>query len=461
VIGRSLLSISNADDQTPFIELAEQVMSSGSSGMQVLHYANPERWFELSMVKLDKETICVTVNDITAQKKSALENEKQKNLLANIMKQSPNGLSITKAIRDEKGEMVDAIAVLMNDACEKLNGVPNEVLLNNTMGSLEPGILTSPLFQAAKALKIGESFRMEYFLQLTNRWLELAVSRMDADLFINVFTDISSTKEAQEKLEQSVSELQRTNSNLQGFAYAASHDLKEPVRKILYFSDRLRSKYEQMLDEEGQKIFSRLESAAGRMNMLIDDLLQFSHINQGAGQMAEVNLGAKVTEVLEDLDLVISEKNAVVEVSSLPVICANSQQMQQLFQNLIGNALKYHKPGVAPHVTLTAEKITGKDIGLPMTTEQQLQTFHLIRVKDNGIGFDQKDAERIFNVFTRLHGNSEYKGTGVGLSIVRKVVENHNGFIRADGKAGAGATFTIYLPEERQPLSDHSPRSTV
>jgi PAS domain-containing protein len=202
IIGRSLLSISGHDDQSAFIQYADEVIETGIAAIHELNYQEPERWFEFSMVKLDEDTISVTVNDITKQKMTSSEIEKQRNLLNTILKQSPNGLSITKAIRDEEGNMVDAIAVLMNDACEKLNGMPNEVMLHNSVGTLDPGILNSPLFQSAKALPVGESFRTEYVLPLSGRWLELAVAKMDEDHYINVFTDITAIKEGQLQLER-------------------------------------------------------------------------------------------------------------------------------------------------------------------------------------------------------------------------------------------------------------------
>jgi signal transduction histidine kinase len=162
--------------------------------------------------------------------------------------------------------------------------------------------------------------------------------------------------------------------------------------------------------------------------------------------LEEVHLNDKINKVLEDLELIIHEKEAKVYIGQMPVIQANRRQMQQLFQNLISNALKYHKPGESPVLYIESQKIKGSESGFSLPEHRGGQYFYLIQIRDNGIGFEQKDAERIFNVFTRLHGNTEYKGTGVGLSIVRKVVENHNGFIQAESAPEKGATFKILLP---------------
>lgn len=446
LIGTSLITFSGAVDQSQFIKYAGEVIETGAPANHVLKYDNPERWFTISMVKLEEDVLSITVNDISYQMLATAEIERQKNLLDNILRQSPNGISVTKAIRNEKGDMVDAIAVLMNDACEKLNGVSNQVLLTNTMGTLDPGILSSPLFKSAKELSVGGTFRTEYFLPLSGRWLELAVAKMDEDHFINVFTDISATKDAQLQLQKTVEELKRLNNNLEDFAYAASHDMKEPIRKIHFFADRLKSELKDTLNEEQTHLFNRLEYATKRMGILIDDLLAYSHVTKGIIDVEEINLNQKIENVLIDLELEIQQKEAHITVSSLPVVKGNRRQLQQLFQNLISNALKYSKPNEKPQIQLSSSIVQGGDLKNIAPPEQSEKRFHLIEVRDNGIGFEQKDAERIFNVFTRLHGGKEYRGTGVGLSLVRKVVENHNGFVWAESKVGVGSTFRVLLP---------------
>jgi light-regulated signal transduction histidine kinase (bacteriophytochrome) len=224
--------------------------------------------------------------------------------------------------------------------------------------------------------------------------------------------------------------------------------MKEPIRKIHFFADRLKEHLSEKMDDNDKRLFERMEYASRRMGALIDDLLLYSHITKSSSTRESVDLNQKVTMVLEDLELQIDEKNAVVNVGKLPVINGYRRQLQQLFQNLIGNALKYGKPGVPPRVDITCKKVNGKDTGEDITGEAAEKTYYLIEVKDNGIGFEQKYAEKIFNVFTRLHGNAEYKGTGVGLSIVRKVMENHNGFVRAESVPDEGSVFKVYFPAD-------------
>lgn len=241
--------------------------------------------------------------------------------------------------------------------------------------------------------------------------------------------------QANEAMQTINKELQRSNQSLEEFAHAASHDLKEPVRKIHYFTNLLKSQLSRHLNEGQLRSFNRIENATHRMGNLIDDLLLYSHVSQRPQETEPVDLSHNVQNVLEDLELNIEEKKAVIQVEDLPIVKGYRRQLQQLFQNLLSNALKYSKQDVAPHIYITANQVkeNGKD-------------YHLISMKDNGIGFESEYYDRIFQMFTRLHGKSEYSGTGVGLSIVKKVVENHEGFIDVESKVGEGSVFKVYLP---------------
>jgi light-regulated signal transduction histidine kinase (bacteriophytochrome) len=278
---------------------------------------------------------------------------------------------------------------------------------------------------------------------------------MDDDHLIHIFTDVTSIKESQLNLERTILQLKRSNANLEEFAYAASHDMKEPIRKIHIFSDILKTEMEQSLTENQARLFDRMQHAVGRMTTLIDDLLAYSHATKGVPDLQEIDLENLVLIVLEVLDLEIQEKGARVSYGALPVIQGNKRQLQQLFQNLISNALKYAKPGVPPEVSITAEVVLGKDVTAQLPADEATKEFHLIQVRDNGIGFNQADADRIFNVFTRLHGNTDYKGSGVGLSIVRKVTENLDGHAWAESTPGGGATFNILIPVNHVPQQLH------
>jgi light-regulated signal transduction histidine kinase (bacteriophytochrome) len=255
-------------------------------------------------------------------------------------------------------------------------------------------------------------------------------------------------RERTSELENANRELKRSNQNLEEFAYAASHDLKEPTRKILFFANRLKELLRDQLSDEQSHLFDRMELSAQRMGTLIEDLLTFSHVSRGAARLEKVDLKKKLQHVLEDLELEIQEKSATITISHLPTIIGHKRQMQQLFQNLLSNALKYGRPDEPPQIHISSTLVEGSEITGYQKGAAESKKYWLIVVRDHGIGFEKEDAERIFNVFTRLHGNAEYKGSGVGLSIARKVVENHHGYIWAESQPGEGSTFKVLLPAE-------------
>jgi PAS domain S-box-containing protein len=262
-----------------------------------------------------------------------------------------------------------------------------------------------------------------------------------------VSRDVSERKQAEEKLRAFTTQLERSNDELRGFASVASHDLQEPLRKIRAFVDRLCLKYAGVLDAQGLDYLDRVQNAASRMQTLIQDLLTLSHVTSRAQPYVPVDLGAIVTGVLSDLEVLIGETQAKIEVGILPLIAADPVQMRQLFQNLLGNALKFHKPGQPPEVNISARvlpshesEIEGAAVGREICQ---------IVVADNGIGFESQFSEQIFTLFQRLHSRREYEGTGIGLAVCRKIAQRHGGSIVAKSEEGQGATFIIKLPVQQ------------
>jgi PAS domain S-box-containing protein len=245
-------------------------------------------------------------------------------------------------------------------------------------------------------------------------------------------------QKSDEKLRQFAAQLERSNRELQDFAYVASHDLQEPLRKIVVFGERLKEKNSEALGPEALDYLERMQKAAVRMQTLINDLLTFSRVTTKAHPFAPVNLAEIASEVVNDLEGRIELVKGRVELGTLPVIDAEALQMRQLLQNLIGNALKFRRPEEPPVVKVEAQIIP--DPGAP---EKKLCR---LTVSDNCIGFDEKYLDRIFNVFQRLHTRNEYEGTGMGLAIVRKIALYHGGDITAKSKPGQGATFILTLP---------------
>jgi signal transduction histidine kinase len=577
VVGKNYLHLFPASKENGAFDLNCQVILTGKSIRHEMYYKGDglDSWYDVIITKLDDKEIYVNFADISEYKNALIELQEKNTLLDNILKHSANGISVTQIIKDKDANIIDGRTILANDAAVTFTGFPKELFLTKTAVELEPNIRDSAYFKmCVHTLETGEPVQTQYLLESTGRWLEISISRMDANHLITIFTDITSTREAQLAIEQSaeqlqtiinhtqsgiftivpvintqnvitdfkflivnrtlasyvnkepnelvgalgsdyfpeykrnglfelfcdsiekkqvnrvefhyrseskdawidimctpfndgvlitftdytdvkkmqlemealVEELKRSNNNLEEFAHAASHDLKEPVRKIQFFTERLKFKISDRLNEEELDVLSRIEKSTERMRLLIDDLLQYSLVNHRHAEIEEVDLNRKLTLVLEDLEVQVQEKQAQIKVGALPIVKGYRRQLQQMFQNLISNALKYNKPGEVPVISISSRKVSGVDSGLNVPSGLWNDQFYLIEVSDNGIGFDQNDADRIFNMFTRLHGKYEYSGTGVGLSIVKKVVENHNGYIKAVSEPGKGATFSILLP---------------
>jgi light-regulated signal transduction histidine kinase (bacteriophytochrome) len=239
-------------------------------------------------------------------------------------------------------------------------------------------------------------------------------------------------------------ELASANTELQQFASIASHDLQEPLRKIQAFGNRLKEKSGEALSDQGHDYLERMQNAAGRMQTLIDDLLTLSRITTRARPFVPVNLAQVVQEVLSDLEVRIQETEGRVEVGDLPTIDADPVQMRQLLQNLIGNALKFHRDEEQPIVRIYSQLFVSQET---QSAEDSVSAeLYQIIVEDNGIGFEEKYLDRIFNVFQRLHSRSEYEGTGMGLAICRKIAERHGGSITAKSTPGQGSKFIVTLP---------------
>jgi signal transduction histidine kinase len=577
VIGQTMLQFFPNTRESGIFEVYRAVIQSGDPQHVEVSYAGPEgrSWFDLSVARLDAVSAVGTFNDITRSREAFRQVGEQKTLLDNILKHSSNGISVPEVMRDEKGAIVDVRTILVNDAAVAFTGLSREAYLSKTAVEIEPNIMQSPYYQLClKTLATGISATIQYKLESSGRWLEITISRMDSERLITIFTDVTSSKEAQLAIERSaskiravidtsqsgvftgspirdtsgeivdfrfnlvnkalaafteqepealigdigsrwfarykdngmfdrlkntyetgnrnqfdffyegkkveawinivitklddeiigtftdfsslkktqlalertVAELQRSNETLQEFAYAASHDLKEPVRKVRIFSDQLNKSLSDRMTPEEKSYFQRMERASSRMGSLIEDLLSYSQVSFSPKSYEEIDMDQLMQQVLSDLDLEIEEKSATVHVEPLFTIRGYPRQLQQAFQNLIANGLKYGKPGVPPLISIGSRKVTGRE-ALPFLPENQLhRSFHCVTVADDGVGFEQKDADRIFNVFTRLHANSDYRGSGVGLSIVRKVVQNHNGYVTAQSEPGIGSRFHVFLP---------------
>lgn len=251
----------------------------------------------------------------------------------------------------------------------------------------------------------------------------------------------------QKILENKVRELDRSNKELEEFAYIASHDLQEPLRKITSFSERLKEKLPSNLEPDVQLYLNRMLAATDNMRTLIDNLLEFSRTSRISEPFVSTDLNNIISEVRADLELKIEETSTKIESDKLPVVDAIPMQMRQLFTNLFTNAIKFKGEGATPQIEIRAFVLSDEE--KDSNHIRQNTIYYKIIVKDHGIGFDQEFSMKIFQIFQRLHGKAEYPGSGIGLAICKKIVENHSGRIFAQSEPGKGAEFIIILPESQ------------
>ncbi|TXE13568.1 sensor histidine kinase [Algoriphagus aquimarinus] len=250
----------------------------------------------------------------------------------------------------------------------------------------------------------------------------------------------------QQKLRDQIKLLDDSNKELEQFAYVASHDLQEPLRKITAFSDLLKEQYDGKLEGEGDLYLSRITAAAVRMRRLITDLLEYSRAGRIENEKVKsVKLSKVIAEMLEDFEIAIQDKSAKIAVGKLPKVIGSETEYRQVFQNLISNSLKFSKPSVNPEISITSEQASEELINSYPNLDSSAN-YYLIKVSDNGIGFEKTHVDRIFSIFQRLHGKKEYEGTGIGLSITKKIIEKNGGVIFAESSVGKGSVFNIILP---------------
>jgi two-component system CheB/CheR fusion protein len=297
-------------------------------------------------------------------------------------------------------------------------------------------------------VETGKNMQIEFYYEKYNRWYDIVCVKM-MDGLVTTFTDVTERKKAAdllalgyEELKVTTNKLEKSNLDLLQFASVASHDLKEPLRKIQAFGNILKDKVQQKLDDSEYKYIDKMISSSNRMQTLVDDILTLSRLSNTEIPFTKTNLNEIIDRIADDLEITIKEKNAKIKVDQLPQINAVAGQMHQLFQNLISNGLKFNE-ALQPLV-----EIKNKPVPKKLATEFDINgnDFYLIEVADNGIGFEQKYASKIFGIFQRLEGNS-YQGSGIGLAICKKIVDNHKGFIKAESSQGKGTKFLLIFPK--------------
>lgn len=268
----------------------------------------------------------------------------------------------------------------------------------------------------------------------------------DSGKITGIIRDVTEQYEKDQQAQRTLEDLQQSNRELEEFAYVASHDLQEPLRKISTFCGRLYARYHDQLDREGGQYLDRIMASADSMRNLIQNLLDYSRVTQIEEALQPTRLDVLLIGVQSELELVIEETRADISIDPLPVVMGHAPLLTQLFTNLFSNAIKFRKPNVTPHIRVSVT--TPSALELAAAGLDTHEAFYRVRVEDNGIGFDPSQTERIFQLFQRLHGKAEFPGTGIGLAICRKIAERHGGALIAHGEEGRGAHFSIYFPAD-------------
>jgi light-regulated signal transduction histidine kinase (bacteriophytochrome) len=298
-------------------------------------------------------------------------------------------------------------------------------------------------------VKTGGSLVIDRYVPQYARWLSISITTLN-DGFVATVQDISDDRQMRRQLEQTVQNLHQSNQSLEQFAYIASHDLQEPLRKIVSFSDVLKTQFSEEMSDAAADLIRRMQLSAGRMRDLVSDLLNYARLSGTQTAFQPVNLNHSLAQVIDDLEFSIHDQQAHIQIEQLPTVLGDAVLLHQLFLNLVANALKFQPNSpTAPAPTVHISGRLAQANSLPESLQQESTPPHSyawITVADNGIGFNEKYLSQIFTIFQRLHGRSHYTGTGMGLAICKKVVDMHGGYITANSAEGEGTTFHIYLP---------------
>lgn len=378
---------------------------------------------------------------LDAERDAHADTRGERDLLARVLQMTQIGVTVMRL--EDPSDPGSLVTIFANAAMKSVTGLDMSTLLGRRLDVAAPYVVSSGRAAAiAEACLTGQPRNLAVAHYLDNQvpgmpaaWIETRAFPVSENIVGLMIQNVTARVEADQANEALKLALERSNGELERFAYVASHDLQEPLRKVQAFGDRLAAHSGPVLDERARDYLSRMQNAAGRMRQLIDDLLSFSRIRNQAQTFTGVDLGTVIAEVLDDLETPIDEKRAVVEVEALPSVRGDALQLRQLVQNLLSNALKFQPPDRPPHVRISWTECT-----LPGNMRGGEIVF-----RDNGIGFEPKHASQIFDGFMRLHPRTAYGGTGLGLAICRRIAEHHNGTLTAESVPGEGATFKLRL----------------
>lgn len=392
------------------------IISGGIIAFLFIKNQNKSHYAKLLEVELEKKKA----------ETNMLATEAKFQSLFNSMKE---GVAIHKLVLNEKGEAIDYIILDINSAFENQTGISLEKARGANASELYGDANPPYLDIYSKVAFTGAPCEFETYFSPLNRYFKISVTSLGELMFATIFLDITDLKKNEEKIKKTMLNLEQSNKELEQFAYIASHDLQEPLRMVSSFTQLLAKKYKGQLSEEADGYIKFAVDGATRMQILINDLLEYSRVTRKGLPFASIDTKTVLETAIKNLKRKIEDNNAVIKSYDLPVIFADEMQMVRLFQNLIDNSIKY-KSDETPNIEITA---------LDNVTKWQFS------IKDNGIGIDPDYKEKIFEIFERLHSVSKYPGTGIGLAICKKIVERHGGKIWVESNTDSGVTFNFTI----------------
>jgi signal transduction histidine kinase len=444
-VGKRLLDVFPDFRSNGYFEHHKKVVETGIPYRDdlAMNTGSINGWFQISLVKLNDGLIS-NFMDITDLKYFENTIQQQADEMKSILDASLNGVLACEAVRNDDGKVVDFRCVKINSAFTQILKHEEKDVIGKSYSQVFPNSRHSELIEIhAAVVETGRPIQIEQYYKddMIEGWFLLSINKWGDNGFVQTFYDYSKLKHLQQQLELTIQGLKRSNERLTEFSHVASHDLNEPLRKIITFSKLLTDKYGDKLESGAKDYLDRIEKTAWRMQVLLENLLIYSRVSKQINTFEQIGLNSVIQDVLSDLETSITQKNAVVNCDPLPTITGEKVQLRQLFQNLISNALKFQLAENQPVINI--RHVSTGPTTLSISREK---IFHLIEITDNGIGFDSSESEKIFQLFHRLHARHEYEGTGIGLAIVQRAMENHHGFVEALSAPGKGATFRLYFP---------------
>lgn len=444
LIGKTLREIYPATDSFGLFTTYRTVFLTGVAYQGEHFYPDYSVWREVSVTRVSNG-LMVTYNDITYHKKLELISQQQESFLHTLFANS-NALLILLNPIFQQGELIDFCIVRCNEVYAKIAGQTSDQLVQQHFSVLHPGFQETQVFEAVKQLLITEQSQ-QFFetCQFNGRtvWFDSTVVKVDQYILLSTL-DITERYECQQTIDQLTQSLQRTSNNIQEFNFVASHDLQEPLRKIQQFGDLLKTGYGDALGD-GRDYLDRMQASAQRMSMLLKALLAYSRVSTIRKPFVTISLMSVINKVIGILEEPIKQTKAHLEVENLPVIEGDVSQLEQLFEELLSNSIKFVSTGEQPNIRISYQHLKINELPPSVLTKGFVSAYHVVTVHDNGIGFESKYNKRIFGVFQQIH-KGVYPGTGIGLAICQRIVENHHGVIVSQSEYGKGASFAIYLP---------------